>query len=154
MFCACVRRTPKVTWHQADKRAPQHTCHRDNFYVRHLVRPFVYDGVLSPLLSRSALHPSLHPSLHVTRPGRPPNDGAGDSATVDPMLLMQQWPTVFALLFGLVSFKTIIISSASLGFGLTAPEAAKTGLILSGGVDACVCWVSYAASCACDGCGL
>eukprot|EP00752_Nemacystus_decipiens_P007519 g6719.t1 len=54
-------------------------------------------------------------------------------ATVDPMLLMQQWPTVFALLLGLVSFKTIIISSASLGFGLTAPEAAKTGLILSGG---------------------
>lgn len=49
------------------------------------------------------------------------------------MLLMEQWPTVFALLLGLVSFKTIIISSASLGFGLTAPEAAKTGLILSGG---------------------
>eukprot|EP00903_Cladosiphon_okamuranus_P006148 g6049.t1 len=54
-------------------------------------------------------------------------------ATVDPMLLMQQWPTVFALLLGLVSFKTIIISSASIGFGLSAPEAAKTGLVLSGG---------------------
>ncbi|CAN0324957.1 unnamed protein product, partial [Ectocarpus sp. 4 AP-2014] len=54
-------------------------------------------------------------------------------ATVDPMLLVEQWPTVTGLLLGLVTFKSIIISSASLGFGLSAPEAAKTGLILSGG---------------------
>lgn len=56
-----------------------------------------------------------------------------NSATVDPQLLLDQWPTVFALLLGLVTFKSTIISTASLGFGLSAPEAAKTGLILSGG---------------------
>ena len=55
------------------------------------------------------------------------------SASVDPSLILSQFPTVVALLLGLVVFKSIIISTASLGFGLTAPEAAKTGLILSGG---------------------
>lgn len=55
------------------------------------------------------------------------------SATVDPQLLISQWPTVAGLLLGLVTFKSTIISGASLGFGLTAPEAAKTGLVLSGG---------------------
>lgn len=32
-----------------------------------------------------------------------------------------------------MSFKSTIISTTSLGFGLTPPEAAKTGLVLSGG---------------------
>lgn len=52
---------------------------------------------------------------------------------MDPQLLVSQWPTVLGLLLGLVTFKSIIISSASLGFGLKPTEATQIGLILSGG---------------------
>lgn len=52
---------------------------------------------------------------------------------MDPQLIIDQWPTVAGLLLGLVTFKSIIISTSSLAFGLTLPEAAKTGLVLSGG---------------------
>ena len=54
-------------------------------------------------------------------------------ASVDPGLLLEQWPTVLALLTGLILIKGVIISVLSLQFGLSKGEALKTGSILSGG---------------------
>lgn len=70
-------------------------------------------------------------------------------ATVDPGLLYAQWPTVLGLLLGLVTFKSIIISTSSLGFGLKLSEAVRTGLILSGGGEFAfvVSWVNINTSC-------
>ncbi|KAJ1408998.1 Sodium/hydrogen exchanger family-domain-containing protein [Ochromonadaceae sp. CCMP2298] len=54
-------------------------------------------------------------------------------ASVDPYVIQQQWPTVLALLTGLVTFKTIIISVLGPFFGLSRAESVRTGLLLSGG---------------------
>jgi Kef-type K+ transport system membrane component KefB/voltage-gated potassium channel Kch len=54
-------------------------------------------------------------------------------ASVDPYVIQQQWPTVLALLTGLVTFKTIIISILGPFFGLSRAESVRTGLLLSGG---------------------
>lgn len=54
-------------------------------------------------------------------------------ASVDPVVIQQQWPTVLALLFGLISFKVTITTCLGPIFGLTKSESVRTGLLLSGG---------------------
>jgi len=54
-------------------------------------------------------------------------------ATVDPVLLIHEWPTTLALLFGLLAIKASIISLIGTQYGLTFPESVKTGILLSGG---------------------
>jgi len=54
-------------------------------------------------------------------------------ASVDPYVIQEQWPTVFALLFGLLAFKTAIITALGPSFDLTKAESVRTGLLLSGG---------------------
>ena len=54
-------------------------------------------------------------------------------ASVDPHVIQEQWPTVLALLTGLIAFKSIIISCIGPFFGLTKAESVRTGLLLSGG---------------------
>ena len=54
-------------------------------------------------------------------------------ASVDPYVIQEQWPTVFALLFGLLAFKTAIITALGPFFDLTKAESVRTGLLLSGG---------------------
>ena len=54
-------------------------------------------------------------------------------ASVDPQLLLEQWPTVIALLTGLLLIKGVIITGLCLSFGLTKGESVRTGSILSGG---------------------
>jgi len=54
-------------------------------------------------------------------------------ASVDPLLLYQNWPTALSLLVGLLAFKTSIISILGPVWGLTFPESVRTGLLLSGG---------------------
>jgi len=54
-------------------------------------------------------------------------------ASVDPYVIQEQWPTVFALLFGLLAFKTAIITALGPIFDLTKAESVRTGLLLSGG---------------------
>ena len=54
-------------------------------------------------------------------------------ASVDPTILIAQWPTVLALLVGLISFKAIITTLLGPLFGLTKSESVRTGLLLSGG---------------------
>jgi Kef-type K+ transport system membrane component KefB len=52
---------------------------------------------------------------------------------VDPIVIQQQWPTVLALLAGLISFKAAIITLLGPLFSLTKAESVRTGLLLSGG---------------------
>eukprot|EP01036_Dinobryon_divergens_P023585 gene23585-31945_t len=54
-------------------------------------------------------------------------------ASVDPVVIQEQWPTVLALLAGLISFKAIITTCLGPIFGLTKAESVRTGLLLSGG---------------------
>jgi monovalent cation:proton antiporter-2 (CPA2) family protein len=54
-------------------------------------------------------------------------------ASVDPVLLVDQAPTVLALLIGLIGVKSVITTAASLQFGLTRGEAVRVGLSLAGG---------------------
>lgn len=54
-------------------------------------------------------------------------------ASVDPTILIAQWPTVLALLVGLISFKAVITTILGPFFGLTKSESVRTGLLLSGG---------------------
>ena len=54
-------------------------------------------------------------------------------ASVDPFVIEQQWPTVLALLGGLITFKAMITTLLGPFFGLTKAESVRTGLILSGG---------------------
>eukprot|EP00981_Chlorochromonas_danica_P011252 scaffold3827_cov191-Ochromonas_danica.AAC.2 len=54
-------------------------------------------------------------------------------ASVDPHVLGQAWPTVLALLFGLLSFKTIITTCLGPFFGLSKGDSIRTGLLLAGG---------------------
>ena len=54
-------------------------------------------------------------------------------ASVDPTVIQEQFPTVIALLGGLITFKAIIISLLGPYFGLSKAESVRTGFILSGG---------------------
>jgi Kef-type K+ transport system membrane component KefB len=54
-------------------------------------------------------------------------------ASVDPGLLLEQWPTVLALLSGLLVIKGIITSLLCYAFGLSKGESVRVGSILSGG---------------------
>jgi Kef-type K+ transport system membrane component KefB len=54
-------------------------------------------------------------------------------ASVDPEVISQQWPTVLALLAGLVTFKAAIITTLGPFFGLSKADSIRTGLLLSGG---------------------
>ena len=54
-------------------------------------------------------------------------------ASVDPTIILDQWPTVLALLAGLLAFKAIIITALGPFFGLSKPDSIRTGLLLSGG---------------------
>lgn len=54
-------------------------------------------------------------------------------ASVDPGVIVNNLPTVSALLFGLIIFKAGILTALGPKFGLTLPESVKTGLLLSGG---------------------
>ena len=54
-------------------------------------------------------------------------------ASVDPTVIQEQFPTVLALLGGLITFKAIIISLIGPYFGLSKAESVRTGFILSGG---------------------
>jgi Kef-type K+ transport system membrane component KefB len=48
-------------------------------------------------------------------------------------LLLREWPNVLALLVGLISIKTTIITALSYRSGLTLSESIRTGLLLSQG---------------------
>ena len=52
---------------------------------------------------------------------------------MDPVVIQQQFPTVLALLAGLISFKVTITTLLGPVFGLTRSESVRTGLLLSGG---------------------
>eukprot|EP00611_Tribonema_gayanum_P026044 TRINITY_DN609_c0_g1_i1.p1 TRINITY_DN609_c0_g1~~TRINITY_DN609_c0_g1_i1.p1 ORF type:complete len:849 (-),score=251.85 TRINITY_DN609_c0_g1_i1:287-2530(-) len=54
-------------------------------------------------------------------------------ASVDPGLLLEQWPTVIGLLGGLLLIKGVITSLVCPLFGLTKGESVRVGSILSGG---------------------
>lgn len=54
-------------------------------------------------------------------------------SSLDVGLLVQQWPLVLALLFGLLGLKITIISALGPFFGLTRAESVRTGFILSQG---------------------
>ena len=54
-------------------------------------------------------------------------------ASVDPVIISQQWPTVLALLGGLLVFKAGIITALGPFFGLSKSDSIRTGLLLSGG---------------------
>ena len=54
-------------------------------------------------------------------------------ASVDPVVIREQWTTVLALLTGLMAFKAVITTSLGPLFGLSKSESVKTGLLLSGG---------------------
>lgn len=54
-------------------------------------------------------------------------------ASVDPMVISNDLPTVLALLFGLIAFKAVIVAAIGPFFKLTRAESAKLGLLLSGG---------------------
>ena len=54
-------------------------------------------------------------------------------ASVDPSVIGAQFPTVVALLSGLIVFKAVITSLIGPLFGLTRGESVKTGLLLAGG---------------------
>lgn len=54
-------------------------------------------------------------------------------ASVDPIVIREQWTTVLALLAGLVAFKAVITTSLGPFFGLSKSESVVTGLLLSGG---------------------
>lgn len=54
-------------------------------------------------------------------------------ASVDPTVIQEQFPTVIALLGGLITFKAVIISLLGPYFGLSKAESVRTGFILSGG---------------------
>ncbi len=54
-------------------------------------------------------------------------------ASVDPVVIKEQWTTVLALLTGLVAFKAVITTSLGPLFGLSKSESVRTGLLLSGG---------------------
>ncbi len=54
-------------------------------------------------------------------------------ASVDPVVLTQEWPVVLALLVGLISFKATITTLLGPFFGLSKAESVRTGLLLSGG---------------------
>lgn len=53
--------------------------------------------------------------------------------SIDVQLLMQEWPSVFALLGGLIVIKTSIIAACGPLVGLTRAESLRTGLLLSQG---------------------
>lgn len=59
-------------------------------------------------------------------------------ATVDLNVILDQFPTVIALLVGLIVFKAIITSILGKIFGLSNADSIKTGLILSGGGGKCI----------------
>ena len=52
---------------------------------------------------------------------------------MEPQILIDQWPTVLALLTGLITFKATIITLLGPYFGLSKSESVRTGLLLSGG---------------------
>ena len=54
-------------------------------------------------------------------------------ASVDPQVITNDLPTVAALLFGLIVFKSVIIAAIGPFFKLTRAESAKLGMLLSGG---------------------
>ena len=54
-------------------------------------------------------------------------------ASVDPVVLTEEWPVVLALLVGLISFKATITTLLGPFFGLSKAESVRTGLLLSGG---------------------
>lgn len=54
-------------------------------------------------------------------------------ASVDPYVIQQQWPTVLALLVGLITFKTAILTFLGPKFGLSLADSVRIGLLLSGG---------------------
>jgi Kef-type K+ transport system membrane component KefB len=54
-------------------------------------------------------------------------------ASVDPIVIREQFGTVLALLAGLVAFKAVITTSLGPLFGLSKSESIITGLLLSGG---------------------
>lgn len=54
-------------------------------------------------------------------------------ATVDFNIIRDEWPTVLALLVGLLSFKAAITTGLAKIFGLSTGDSVRTGLILSGG---------------------
>ncbi|KAK3283094.1 hypothetical protein CYMTET_9199, partial [Cymbomonas tetramitiformis] len=53
--------------------------------------------------------------------------------SIDVQLLLQEWPSVFALLAGLIVIKTSIIAACGPLVGLTRAESLRTGLLLSQG---------------------
>jgi len=54
-------------------------------------------------------------------------------ASVDPSVIQEQFPTVLALLAGLIAFKAAIITFLGPKFGLSLQESIRTGFLLSGG---------------------
>ncbi|TKY71552.1 K(+) efflux antiporter 3 [Spatholobus suberectus] len=53
--------------------------------------------------------------------------------SIDMQLLLQEWPSVFSLLAGLIAIKTLIITLIGPCFGLTLQESVRIGLLLSQG---------------------
>ncbi|RDX96033.1 K(+) efflux antiporter 3, chloroplastic, partial [Mucuna pruriens] len=53
--------------------------------------------------------------------------------SIDMQLLLQEWPSVFSLLAGLIAIKTLIITLIGPRFGLTLQESVRIGLLLSQG---------------------
>ena len=51
-------------------------------------------------------------------------------ASVEPLVLQQEWPTVLALTAGLIAFKAIITTALGPLFGLSKSESVRTGLLL------------------------
>lgn len=54
-------------------------------------------------------------------------------ASVEPGVIEKDWPTVLALLTGLIGFKATITTALGPSYGLTLSESVRTGLLLSGG---------------------
>lgn len=54
-------------------------------------------------------------------------------ATIDIQLLFREWPNVLALLAGLITIKTLIITAIGPRVGLTIQESVRIGLLLSQG---------------------
>lgn len=54
-------------------------------------------------------------------------------ASVEPLVLQQEWPTVLALTGGLIAFKAIITTLLGPLFGLSRSDSVRTGLLLAGG---------------------
>jgi Kef-type K+ transport system membrane component KefB len=54
-------------------------------------------------------------------------------ASVEPLVLQQEWPTVLALTAGLIAFKAIITTLLGPLFGLSRSDSVRTGLLLAGG---------------------